>query len=522
MGLPLRERREGTEQHRLDGEARSTTSSSRPSDDVTTRTRRIEQLWKHKELFLLVVDLLLTSGGFLLVRYLGLYEFPGLQTHAVGKGEEGIYLQCSAVLAGLWVGWNRHYGGYERGLRGLSSPIVRAGSILRSGIYAIGLLIVVASLFHHPLLSPLSWFLTLVLSAGSMLLVRLILRRVDRALSRRGITCKRVVVVGTDRESRDFAVHLRAHSSTVRVVGFILEDSCKSHPQFLNCPILGSLDDIARIYRTFPFDAMVLPPTSIPEASGSNRNGLLGILNFCETNRITLYVAPGSYDVTVRREEVASFSDVPLIRLRDASLHPLYAFVKRCTDVVFSGVGLIVGLPVWTVIAITVKLTSKGPVFFTQTRVGIHGKPFKMYKFRSMVCDAEAKLNELVDLEKLDEPVFKIEKDPRVTRFGVLLRRFSLDEIPQLWHVFMGKMALVGPRPEEDRVVAHYDAHQRRRLKAKPGLTGLQQVECRGDHSLSRRIAYDLIYMKHQGLLLDLYIVFKTFVVVLRGSGTTH
>jgi len=168
-----------------------------------------------------------------------------------------------------------------------------------------------------------------------------------------------------------------------------------------------------------------------------------------------------------------------------------------------------------------VKLSSRGPIFFQQVRVGLHGRPFKMLKFRSMVPDAEERREALVSLSDLAEPVFKFRDDPRVTGIGRFLRRTGLDEVPQLLHVLLGQMSLVGPRPEEAAVVAFYDEHQRRRLKAKPGITGLQQVNCRGCTSLKRRVNWDLAYMKHQGLLLDAYILIRTTWVVARGCETT-
>jgi len=167
-------------------------------------------------------------------------------------------------------------------------------------------------------------------------------------------------------------------------------------------------------------------------------------------------------------------------------------------------------------------LTGDGPVFFTQIRAGLHGKPFRMYKFRSMVKDAEKKLNDLVDIDKLDEPVFKITNDPRVTTVGRFLRRTSLDEIPQIINVLKGDMSIVGPRPEELRNVEKYDAFQRRRLKAKPGLTGYHQITNRGEPSLAKRIEYDIIYLKNQGFFVDLYIILKTVYVVLAGKGVTY
>jgi lipopolysaccharide/colanic/teichoic acid biosynthesis glycosyltransferase len=168
-----------------------------------------------------------------------------------------------------------------------------------------------------------------------------------------------------------------------------------------------------------------------------------------------------------------------------------------------------------------VRRTSPGPALFTQTRVGLHGKPFKIYKFRSMRQDAEARLKELVDIEKLPVPGFKLKNDPRVTPIGRLLRRTSLDEIPQLINVLKGEMSLVGPRPEMPQLVERYNSWQRRRLKAKPGMTGWQQVMARGV-PLAAAIEYDLVYLKHQSLLLDLYIMVKTVQVVIFGSGVTH
>jgi len=178
-------------------------------------------------------------------------------------------------------------------------------------------------------------------------------------------------------------------------------------------------------------------------------------------------------------------------------------------------------MPLWIAIALFIKFGSKGPVFFTQVRAGLHGKPFKMYKFRSMVEDAEAKLGEMVDIDNLDEPVFKIKNDPRITAVGRFLRRTSLDETPQLLNVLKGEMSIVGPRPEELALVEKYDHQQRRRLKGLPGITGYQQINNRGEPSLSRRIKYDLVYLKHQGPVLDSYIILKTIWVVIRSKGLT-
>ena len=216
---------------------------------------------------------------------------------------------------------------------------------------------------------------------------------------------------------------------------------------------------------------------------------------------------------------------------------------KRISDIVISALLILVSLPIMVLVAVMIKLESSGPAIFKQTRIGANsrrpgtrgrdltdalhqrrkkdlgGKPFTMYKFRSMVQEAEALLPCLVDLGALSEPVFKFDDDPRVTRVGKILRKTSLDELPQLFNVLKGDMTLVGPRPEALNVVELYDETHKKRLQVKPGLTGLQQIRCRGTTSMQERLKYDLQYIKHRSLLLDFVILFRTVFVVILGTG---
>jgi len=215
---------------------------------------------------------------------------------------------------------------------------------------------------------------------------------------------------------------------------------------------------------------------------------------------------------------------------------------KRVSDIVLASFLIVAGLPIMALVAILIRLESAGPAVFRQTRIGVNrrrpggsrdgapeverrrknlgGRPFTMFKFRSMVQEAEALLPCLVDLGALSEPVFKLDHDPRITRLGRILRRTSLDELPQLFNILKGDMTLVGPRPEARNVVELYDEKHRSRLQAKPGLTGLQQITCRGTTSMDERLKYDLHYIQHRSLFLDFCILFKTVFAVLTGSGT--
>lgn len=192
---------------------------------------------------------------------------------------------------------------------------------------------------------------------------------------------------------------------------------------------------------------------------------------------------------------------------------------KRALDISGSLIGLTFALLLGPFITIAIKLTSPGPVLFRQERIGQGGQPFTIYKFRSMCADAENQLNHLIDLESLDEPVFKLANDPRITPVGRFLRRWSLDELPQFWNVFRGDMSLIGPRPEEARIVALYTDWHRRRLAIKPGMTGPMQVNGRGDLPLDTRVRLELEYIDHYSLWQDVLILARTIPAVIKGEG---
>jgi lipopolysaccharide/colanic/teichoic acid biosynthesis glycosyltransferase/GT2 family glycosyltransferase len=193
--------------------------------------------------------------------------------------------------------------------------------------------------------------------------------------------------------------------------------------------------------------------------------------------------------------------------------------MKRLMDLAGALLSLIAAAPLSLAIALAIKLDSSGPVLYVQDRVGVNGRTFRMIKFRTMVPDADKQLGELIDLASLEEPVFKLKGDPRVTRVGGFLRRFSLDELPQLINVLAGDMSLVGPRPEETWLVRLYNDQQRRRLAVRPGMTGPMQVNGRGDLTFAQRLQLELDYIEHYALRRDLVILLKTIPVVLRGRG---
>jgi exopolysaccharide biosynthesis polyprenyl glycosylphosphotransferase len=218
----------------------------------------------------------------------------------------------------------------------------------------------------------------------------------------------------------------------------------------------------------------------------------------------------------VRLSRVA---DLPVLEYETWDPSRSTALIKRGFDIAVSAVGLVLAAPFLPLVALAIRLDSQGPIFFTQARAGLDGKPFEMRKFRTMVADAEERLGDVVRLEDLREPVFKLSDDPRVTRVGRVLRRLSLDEIPQLWNVLRGEMSIVGPRPEQVELVERYRPEHRFRLSVKPGITGPMQVFGRGNLTFHERLAVELDYIENVSLARDLRIIAETVPVALRGSG---
>jgi lipopolysaccharide/colanic/teichoic acid biosynthesis glycosyltransferase len=229
--------------------------------------------------------------------------------------------------------------------------------------------------------------------------------------------------------------------------------------------------------------------------------------------------AMGAYGSVVTNEVAVFLPCAQRVGLRTVPLHEI---IQRCVDVTGAVLGIVLLLPLFAIFAVAVKLTSRGPVLFAQERAGLNGRPFRMFKFRTMVVDAEERLKDLVRIDELAEPVYKLKDDPRVTRVGRFLRRFGLDELPQLINVLRGEMSLVGPRPEVVALARRYNAEQQRRLLVKPGITGWQQIHNRGMPDMAARLAYDVYYLRHRSVSLDLWILAMTVMVIASGKEITY
>ncbi len=246
---------------------------------------------------------------------------------------------------------------------------------------------------------------------------------------------------------------------------------------------------------------------------------LSSVVAACRSMSVKLSVAPPLRAMLGTAVRLNHLAELPLIEFKTWDPSRSTMFLKRAVDATLATLGLVVLAPLLALIAVLIKLDSPGPAFFRQYRAGLGGAPFHVIKFRTMVRDAEARLEELVRIEELPEPMFKLRGDPRVTRIGRFLRRTSLDELPQLINVVRGEMSLVGPRPEETRLVARYDDELRFRLEMRPGITGPMQVHGRGELTFQERVAVEREYIENYSLRKDIKLLAQTIAAVVRRRG---
>jgi exopolysaccharide biosynthesis polyprenyl glycosylphosphotransferase len=307
------------------------------------------------------------------------------------------------------------------------------------------------------------------------------------------------------------ARRVSTHPETrLALVGYLSGESEETASEL---PRLGSPTDISRVARELMIERVVVTEL---EMAGVDAERLI---EECKAEGLALTFLPQHYGLLGPGIELNRLAELPVLDFRFSDPPRSTIAMKRAMDVFVSALLLVLLSPLLIGVAIWILLDDGRPVLFRQRRAGKDGVPFTMVKFRTMVNDAEQRLPELVDIENLDQPAFKIRDDPRVTRTGRLLRRTSVDELPQLFNVLRGQMSLVGPRPEEESVVALYDERQRSRLAIKPGMTGPMQVYGRSDLTFEERLAMERDYLDNLSLLTDLEILMRTPRAMVRGEG---
>ena len=359
------------------------------------------------------------------------------------------------------------------------------------------------------LLVPFVWATAILI----LCLARLIVSSIMGILYRLGLGETRLLVVGSGRLGKMIMQHIVANPNLgYSIVGF-LHDMNEPPSDFGRFKMLGTLDDLGMVIRSMQIDEVIIAlPSYLHQQS-------IRSVRLCERLGTSFKLVPDLYELSLSRIDMEAIEGIPLISIKQVSINSLQGFVTRVVDIIVALLILIIGFPLWFCIALAVAISSPGGIFYKQTRVGLAGLPFKVYKFRSMYKDADARLADLMALNEAQGPLFKIRDDPRITQIGRFLRHTSFDEIPQLFNVIKGEMSLVGPRPALPHEVAQFDELQRERLAVKPGMTGLWQIRGRSDISFDEGVLMDLYYIENWSLRLYFQTLIRTIPVVLFGRG---
>ncbi len=329
-----------------------------------------------------------------------------------------------------------------------------------------------------------------------------------RLPARQGDTgCRNTLIIGADESGRVLAEYLDTNPNLGYVVkGFVDPDS------HTNPRLLGKLTDLPTIVQQHVIDHVFV-------STAWEKKELRTILEQAHKQRFAVKLFPRTFVAAPSSSDGAEFGKFTDSILRDRSGSNVQCVLKRTMDLLLASLLLVIVLPLMIVVAIFIKAESCGPVLYRSWRVGKNGRHFLCYKFRTMVSNAHELKEKLLYLNERHRPLFKIAKDPRVTRVGRSLRKYSIDELPQLWNVFRGDMTLVGPRPALSEELCEYRMDHLRRFAVSPGLTGLWQVSARSDPSFLTYMNLDLYYVDHWSLWLDMIIVLRTIPAVLRGEG---
>ena len=422
-----------------------------------------------------------------------------------------LYLLLSLVLPLLWVVSVWLAGGYDSRFIGIGSDEFRR--VLNAGICLTAAVAIVAYASKADLARGYVVLALPILTALD-LMARFRLRKRLHKSRKQGHCMQKVVVVGHPDVVADLAAELRRETHH----GLSVVAACVVGPdqsvEIDGIPVTGGLGNVVPVVEQFGADTVAV--LACPEMSGARLRDLAWALEKTGTD---LCVAPALLDVAGPRTTIRPAAGLPLLHMDHPEFTGARRLIKSAFDRALACVAMLLVAPLFILVAVIIRLGDGGPALFRQTRVGKNGRPFTVYKFRTMVVDAEARKAELVLRNETGGVLFKMRNDPRITRVGEVLRRYSLDELPQLLNVIRGDMSLVGPRPPLPDEVAKYLDHVRRRLVVKPGITGLWQVNGRSDLSWDESVRLDLRYVENWSLMLDLQILRKTCSAVIRGSG---
>ena len=465
-----------------------------------------------------LVDLALTSGAFFAAFFIRDVVLPWVapQQFPTGLFPLSEYLKVYPFVLVIWSVLLFSYHSYHSHR---TIPLTKETlTILR--VVAIGNLLLATLAYLLPLrqLSRVWFVVFAVLSTILLVAEKILLRVLARYVRSKGLNYRTVLIVGTGRRALDVARMIVNHKYWgYKILGFV-SDGHRLSNGWARYRIFGAVPDLKKILEqghAEPIDEIVFAVTR------KKLDEMKQIFLMCEELGIRTRVAMNFFQNRVARMEVEEIEGIPFLTFTTTPSDETELAFKRALDVAVSTLILLLTAPVLLIAALAIRLTSPGSILFKQERIGLNGRIFTLYKFRTMIEDAHERRGEVTHLNEMSGPVFKAKDDPRITAVGRWMRRFSLDEIPQLWNVLKGDMSLVGPRPPIPEEVASYHRWHRRRLSMKPGLTCLWQVSGRNQVDFDRWMQMDLQYIDNWSPSLDLKILLRTIPAVLSGRGAS-
>lgn len=477
--------------------------------------KRLEPLFSNQRtsfIFWVLVDIILINVAFVLaywVRYdLQLFRAvdPAFNVPYV------VYLPFVIPFTLLLILAYRQQGIYR--LRRQASWIDEIYGIIQGTATGTIITIVFIFLYRPAFYSRIIFIYTGVFAVVFLGISRIIKVSTLRRMRRRGIGTRHVLIVGAGEVARTVMRVAVANSEYgFNIVGFLDDHPAKGETDIGRFKALGGTNRLGEVIDHFTIDEVII---TLP---WQHHRKIMSIMNKCERQGVRARIVPDMFQMRISHMQIEEFGGIPMIGVREAGISGFGQFVKRSIDVVAASVGLALTSPLMGLLALMIKMESPGPVLFEQERVGKNGRLFKLYKFRSMIVDAEEQKSALETLNEADGPLFKIRNDPRITRLGKWMRRLSIDELPQLYNVVIGDMSLIGPRPPIPAEVEQYREWHKRRLEVAPGITGLSQVSGRSELTFDETALLDIYYIENWSPALDTKIFLQTIPRVIFGSG---
>ena len=405
-------------------------------------------------------------------------------------------------LVGLYRDWRGQ--GFWKEAWGIFKGVIISSLFLGSILFAL------RYQFVSRIIIFLFAFFDLFLAIAARASIRAIILSSNRKIER----FRMILIVGTEERALSLAQNIEKHKDLgLRILGFLSTDE-GSPPQELNgYPVLGPANDLPQLLEKEVVDEVIFA------ISQEELKGMADLFLSCEERGITARLAINFFPHVIARTHLEELDGLPLLTFSTTPKNELLLSLRRIFDLLGSIILILIFSPVFLLVALAIRLDSRGPAIYRQVRCGLNGRRFTFYKFRSMVEGAEMRRGELAAYNLMAGPVFKMKNDPRVTRVGRFLRKTSLDELPQLFNVLRGDMSFVGPRPPMPEEVEKYEGWQRRRLSMKPGITGLWQVSGRNQIDFHQWMKLDLEYIDNWSIWLDFKILMRTILVVLLGKG---